>query len=167
MVIAARSNTQQSFVKYCFNLAWITFKWTSLSLCDFQFWFTRMFVLLNLYRSFGIFDLLMLKTKQKFSKLCTWASVSLISTFPLYFPGGAVGQIFSTMAVLRSSWQSGTWSPSAGPCWPTASSTTVEMTKSKASCGTWSPPQRMDAPRSCRITWVSLKAPSIYFNDNR
>ncbi len=79
----------------------------------------------------------------------------LNSAFPFCCPDGVVGRIFSTTGVSRSSWQSGMWSPSAGPCWLTAWSITVEMTKSKASCGTWSPPLRTGAPRSCKITWVS------------
>ncbi len=81
-------------------------------------------------------------------------------------PGGVVGRTFSNMGDLRSSSQSGTWSPSAGPCCLTAWSITVEMTKSKASCGTWSPLQRTDAPRSCRITWVSVWMSSLHLPGN-
>lgn len=68
------------------------------------------------------------------------------------FTGGVVGRIFSNMGVLRSSWQSGMWNPSAGPCCLTAWSITVGMTKSKALCGTWLHQLRTDAPRSFRIT---------------
>lgn len=46
------------------------------------------------------------------------------------------------------------WSLSAEPFWPTVWFTTAVTTRSRASCGTWSPPLRTDRPRNYRTTWV-------------